>query len=61
MIKLQGSPVGLSQFFVRARQVVCVCFALGSHVLFLELGLRGFLLGSSVLFFVRAVAAGKMF
>ena len=43
-VKLQGPPVGLSQFYVRAvvagiffdraRQVVCVCSALGSRVFF---------------------------
>jgi hypothetical protein len=39
-----------------------VCFALGLRILFLEFTFRGFLLGSSVLlFFVRAVATGKMF
>jgi hypothetical protein len=38
-----------------------VCFALGSRILLLEFGFQGSLLGSSVLFFVRAVATGKMF
>ena len=36
-------------------------FTLGSRIFFLEVGFRCFLLGSSVLFFVRAVATGKMF
>jgi hypothetical protein len=38
-----------------------VCFALGSRILFLEFGFWGSLLGSSALFFVRAVATGGMF
>ena len=47
--------------FFLSRAASCVCFALGSRILFLEFRFRGSLLGSSVLFFVRAVATGKMF
>ena len=36
-------------------------FYVGLAHLFLELGFRGFLLGSGVSFFVRAVAVGKTF
>ena len=51
----------VQESFFLSRVASWVCFALGSRILFLEFGSRGSLLDSSVLFFVRTVATGKMF
>ena len=71
-VLLLGSPVGLSQLFVRAvvtgkmfcwsyTAKICVCFALGSCTFLLEFGFRGFLLDFGVLFFCLSGGDRKNF